>query len=309
VTTGQYTVKIGIYNEAGELVESLPVNQYSQAINSFNLSSGSITEVSGSGSATTILFGGINIGTWNGTDSTGNPVGNGEYYVKVDNINPMGVDTSVTEPVIVNRNLYKVSVKIYNEAGEVVKTLYVYSNNPVAGTASQLQLSASSIEPTSGPVTGNIPTQLTITLKSGMTLVWDGTSDSGGVVPSGQYFIEASEQNGNGGETVLTAHVMVVSETANAGMGDILAEPNVLNGVTGYGVTFLSNVPGLTLDYRVYDTAGELVTRRTPGNAGSSSANWDATGLASGLYFAVVDAMNAQGGLIGYKILKIVVIR
>ena len=54
-TTGQYTVKIGIYNEAGELVESLPVNQYSQAINSFNLSSGSITEVSGPGSSTTVI--------------------------------------------------------------------------------------------------------------------------------------------------------------------------------------------------------------------------------------------------------------
>ena len=305
---GQYSVKIGIYNEAGELVESLPVSQYSQAINSFNLSSGSITEMSGPGSATTVIFTGVPIGSWNGTDSSGNPLGNGEYYVKVDSISNMGVDTSVTQPVIVNRNLYKVSVKIYNEAGEVVKTLYVYSSNPVSGTASQLQLSASSIEPTSGPVTGNLPTQLTITLNNGMTIVWDGTSDNGGVVPSGQYFIEASEQNGNGGETVLTAHVMVVSDSANAGMGNILAEPNVLNGATGYGVTFISNVPGLTLHYRVYDTARELVTRRTPGNAGSSGAQWDATGKASGLYFAVVDATNAQGGLIGYKILKIVVI-
>jgi flagellar hook assembly protein FlgD len=235
-------------------------------------------------------------------------LGNGEYYVKVDSISNMGVDTSVTQPIIVNRTLYKVAVKIYNEAGEVVKTLYVYSSNPVAGTASQLQLSASSIEPTSGPVTGNIPTQLNITLNNGTTIVWDGTGDAGGIVPSGQYFIEVSEQNGNGGETVLTGHVLVMSETANAGMGNIVAEPNVLNGVTGYGVTFTSNVSGLTLDYRVYDTAGELVMHPTSGNTGSSKAQWDATGKASGLYFAVVDAANAQGGQIGYKILKIVVV-
>ncbi len=308
LTTGQYMVKIGIYNEAGELVESLPVSQYSQAINSFNLSSGSITEMSGPGSATTVIFAGVPIGSWNGTDASGNPLGNGEYYVKVDSTSNMGVDTSVTQPVIVNRTLYKVAVKIYNEAGEVVKTLYVYSSNPVAGTASQLQLSASSIEPTSGPVTGNIPAQLTITLNNGTTVVWDGTGDNGGMVPSGQYFIEATEQTGNGGETVLTAHVLVMSDTANAGMGNILAEPNLLNGVMGYGVTFTSNVPGLTLDVRVYDTAGELVMHRTSGNAGSSSAQWDATGKASGLYFAVVDATNAEGGLIGYKILKIVVV-
>jgi hypothetical protein len=74
-------------------------------------------------------------------------------------------------------------------------------------------------------------------------------------------------------------------------------------------VSFSSNAPGLTLDYRVYDTAGELVMRRISGTTGNSSAQWDATGKASGLYFAVVDAYNAQGGLIGYKILKIIVVR
>jgi uncharacterized repeat protein (TIGR01451 family) len=308
-TIGQYTVKVGVYNEAGELVESLPVSQYSQAINSFNLSSGSITQVSGPGSTTTITFAGVPIGTWSGTDSSGNPVGNGEYYVKVDSISNMGVDTSVTEPVVVNRSVYKASVKIYNEAGEVVKTLYVFTRNPVAGTASQLQLSASSIEPTSGPVTGNIPAQLTIGLNNGTTIVWDGTGDNGGVVPSGQYFIEASEQNGTGGETIMTAHVMVVSDTANTGMGNITAQPNLLNGVTAYQVAFSSSVPGLTLDYRVYDTAGELVRKKTFGDSmGSSSAHWDATGMASGLYFAVVEAANDQGGQIGYKILKIVIV-
>jgi hypothetical protein len=130
------------------------------------------------------------------------------------------------------------------------------------------------------------------------------------VVPSGQYFIEASEQNGTGGETVMTAHVMVVSDTANAGMGNVVAAPNLLNSSTGYGVSFTTNVPGLTLDYRVYDTAGELVQRKTSGDGiGSSGAHWDATGKASGLYFAVVDAYNAQGGLIGYKILKIMLVK
>jgi hypothetical protein len=74
-------------------------------------------------------------------------------------------------------------------------------------------------------------------------------------------------------------------------------------------VTFTSNVPGLTLNVRVYDTAGELVLRQAPGMPGTSGAQWDAAGKASGLYFAVVDSYNAQGGLIGYKILKIVIVR
>jgi uncharacterized repeat protein (TIGR01451 family) len=308
-TTGQYTVKIDIYNEAGELVAALPVSQYSQVINGINLGSSAITSVSGPGSSTTVYFAGIPIGTWNGTDGSGNPVANGQYYVKVDSISNTGVDTSVTDPVVVNRSVYKVMVKIYNEAGEVVKNLYVYTSNPVSGNTTQLVLSASGFEPTSGAAAGTVPTQLEISLGNGVTVVWDGTGDNGGIVPSGQYFIEASEQNGTGGQTEMTAQVTVLSETANAGMGNILAEPNVVNGTTGYQVSFRSSVPGLTLSYRVYDTAGELVMHRTPGTAGSSGVNWDATGKASGLYFAVVEASNSPGGQIGYKILKIIVVR
>ncbi len=308
-TTGQYTVKIDIYNEAGELVAALPVSQYSQVINGINMGSGAITSVSGPGSSTTVYFAGVPIGTWNGTDGSGNPVANGQYYVKVDSINNMGVDTSVTAPVIVNRSVYKVAVKIYNEAGEVVKTLYVYSSNPVPGNSTQLVLSASGFEPTSGTPSGTVPTQLTISLGNGVTVVWDGTGDNGGVVPSGQYFIEASEQNGTGGQTQMTAQVMVLSDTANAGMGNVAAEPNVLNGSTGYQVRMVSDVGGLTLSYRVYDTAGELVRGKVSGAAGMSEADWNAAGKASGLYFAIVEAANAQGGLIGRKTLKIVVVR
>ena len=142
LTTGQYTVKIGVYNEAGELVESLPVSQYSQAINSFTLNSGAITAVSGPGSTTTIEYLGTPIGTWNGLDTAGNPVGNGQYYVKIDSVSNMGADTSVTQPIVVNRSVYKVAVKIYNEAGEVVKNLYTYTSNPGPTNTTQLQLSA-----------------------------------------------------------------------------------------------------------------------------------------------------------------------
>jgi hypothetical protein len=65
----------------------------------------------------------------------------------------------------------------------------------------------------------------------------------------------------------------------------------------------------LTLVYRVYDMAGELVQSSAFGPAGTNLATWDASGVASGMYLAVVDALNAEGGLVGRKNLKIVVIR
>ena len=151
---------------------------------------------------------------------------------------------------------------------------------------------------------------MTISLNNGTTIIWDGTGDNGAVVASGQYFIEVSAQDGQGGETILTAHVMVMSDTANAGMGNITARPNLMNPTTGYNVQFISDsAQSLTLVYRVYDAAGELVKRSVAGASGANTASWDASGVASGIYFAVVEAYNTQGGLIGHQNLKIVVMR
>jgi uncharacterized repeat protein (TIGR01451 family) len=311
-TTGQYTVQIGVYNEAGELIQSLPVSIYSQAINSISLQSNGITELTGPGSQTVITYQGVTLGVWNGLDSSGNPTTNGNYYVKVNSIDAMGVVTTVTEPVIVNRTVYKVTIKIYNEAGEVVRNLLAYSSNPGFSSATQVQLSGTTFEPTSGNPVGNIPAQLQISLNDGTSVWWNGQSDSGAVVTSGEYFIELHVQDGHGGETVITEKVTVVSENASQGMGTITAGPNVVNRGTGtgYTVTFKSDSDQvLTLIYRVYDMAGELVQSSVFGPAGTNLATWDASGVASGMYLAVVDALNVEGGLVGRKNLKIVVIR
>jgi flagellar hook assembly protein FlgD len=158
--TGDYTVKIGVYNEAGELIQSLPVSQYSQSINNINLQSNAITALTGAGSESVIYFDGVPIGTWNGLDSTGTPTTNGNYYVKVESVDPMGVVTTVTQPVNVNRSIYKVTIAIYNESGEVVRNLFAYASNPGPANATQVTLSSSVLAPTSGnPVYGELSPQ------------------------------------------------------------------------------------------------------------------------------------------------------
>jgi len=55
---------------------------------------------------------------------------NGNYYVKVDNIDTFGVVRTTTQEVTVNRSLYKADLTIYNEAGEVVRHLLTYVDDP-----------------------------------------------------------------------------------------------------------------------------------------------------------------------------------
>jgi hypothetical protein len=310
--TGQFKISIGVYNEAGELVYSLPTQEYSQPFTSLNLSSNAITAVSGPGSESYLYFEGVLIGTWNGQDSTGNPVTNGKYFVKVQSTDPLGAVTTITQPVVVNRSIYKVSIRIYNEAGEVVRNLYTYMGNPGPGSATKVQLSSEVFSPTSGTPVGTGPTDLRIMLNNGTTVVWNGESNSGAVVTSGQYFVEVDAQDGQGGDSVVTAQVMVLSENAHEGMGNITARPNVVNRSSPNGSTvwFVSDsAQSLTLSYKIYTVAGELVKGSTSGLPGTNSAQWDASGKASGLYFALVEAMNSQGGLVGHKSLKIVIDR
>jgi flagellar hook assembly protein FlgD len=301
---------IGVYNEAGELIQSLPVSQYSQAINNITLVSGAITALNGVGSQSVILFNGVPIGTWNGLDATGNPATNGNYFIKVSSTDPLGMVTTVTQRVTVNRAIYQVTIKIYNQAGEVVRNLLAYTSDPGPNQASQMQLSTTAFAPTSGGAVGNIPNQLTLTLNNGTILVWDGRSDNGSIVTTGQYFIEIHSQDGQGGETVVTKQVTVNGENSHYGDGNITVEPNLLSPSTGYEVQFVSDLSqNLTLTLRVYDIAGELVEKSLSGLAGSGRVWWDGSSLASGLYFAVVEVLDVQGKRLSQKTLNLVVLR
>jgi flagellar hook assembly protein FlgD len=304
---GVYTVKIGVYNEAGELVEEILTRQFSDPIDTVTLgSSNGITSVSGPGSTVGIYFQGILIATWDGDGAGGNPVSNGVYQLKVDNVDPAGVVRSTTQQVVVSRTIYRTELLIYNEAGEVVRHLYTYEDSTGKAGITGVKLSSTAISPTDGPVQG-LPNQLNLILSNGTTVVWDGKSDSGAFVQSGQYFVEVRSQVGAGGETVVTAQVAVDDSRSGQGLGTITARPNILKG-NDPGTTFVSDsAPPLTLQVSLYTTAGELVAERD-GQAGTNNLYWPTDGLASGVYLAHVVLVNGSGAQVGQQILKIAVI-
>ena len=305
---GTYTVRVGVYNEAGELIKTVLVKQFSEPVNSITLEASNV--ISSLHGQVDIYFEGNYIGTWDGTNSDGQPAENGQYNLKVDSVDASGVDVSTTQPVIVNRSLYKATILIYNEAGEVVRHLYTYVDDPGQQTVGQVTLSTKVIAP-SGVATSGTPNTVTITLSNGTVVTWDGKSDTGSYVTEGQYFVEVHSSDGQGGETIVTTKITVQGQNVGLGLGTLAAEPNVINGKSGTTVvTFTMKNSGMSLSLRasIYTLAGELV-KVEQGTAGEPAVvSWDTAGMASGLYLAVVEEQGANGGGIQRQILKILVV-
>jgi len=298
-----FTVKVGVYNETGELVKQLSVTELSSAVNALQTQNPVITSLQ---DVIGVVVDGQQLTAWDGTTQNGTPASNGKYTLQVSSTDPFGVTTSVDEQVTVSRNVAKIQVNIYNEAGEIIKHLYGYVDDPKNVSLSNFQISSAFIQPTSGtPVPGGNNT-LTITGANGVSIVWDGTSDSGAMATSGHYVVEVVMANGAGSQTVISQGIVVQAGHNSGANGLVQVGPNILTG-GATGTTVSINSPlSLTLTVRMYDVAGELI-RTTQGVAGSNQASLDASGLASGLYLVVTDLTDANGHFIQKQISKLLI--
>jgi flagellar hook assembly protein FlgD len=304
-----YAVRIAVYNEAGEVVKELLVGEFSHPIENIRMESGDVIgSLNGENNEVKIFYGAQEIGAWNGTNGNGDLVSNGNYYLKVDNIDNYGVQNSETRMVLVNRAYYKATVLIYNEAGEVIKHLYAYMDDPGAGSVLAMQLSTGVIKP-SLQSTGGTPNEVAVILSNGTTVIWDGRSDTGIYAHSGQYYIEAHTVDGQGAQSTVVREITVIDSDAGRGIERVLASPNLLNEANGYKVTFTTTTAiSLTLKVSIYTMAGEMVGS-IQGLPGTNEVIWDAAGVVSALYLAVVEQVDNRGGLVSRQTRKIAVIR
>src|ERR1019366_7671889 len=196
-----------------------------QEIKDFNIAtSPTITSVHGQ---VYVVWKGQQIATWDGSNASGDPVSNGKYYIKVDNTDSLGVVTSVSQMVMVSRSIAKITVNIYNEAGEVVRHLYSYADDPSNISLADVQLSSGVIRPSQ---TGSSNGTIAITTTNGTTIIWDGKSDSGTSVTNGHYQVEVRFVDGKGGEQVITKGLVVQSDNSPVTNGNVFAGPNIIKG-------------------------------------------------------------------------------
>ena len=307
---GQFTVRVSVYNEAGEVIKVILVQKMDHPIEGLTLQgSNTITSLKGPTGHIDIYYQGVYVGTWDGTNASGDPAPNGVYNIKADNVDNFGVVRSATQQAMVSRSLYKSTVLVYNSAGEIVRHLYSYVDDPGLAGVSGVQLSTSVIKPSYGQPAG-VPSEVTISLSNGTTVVWDGRSDTGVFVQSGQYFLEIHSSDGTGGDATVTKQVSVQDADRNGGMGDVLILPNVVEPAKKGGAVTFTTAAGanLSLRARVYTMAGELVTA-LEGVPGSGIIAWNAAGLASGLYITVVEVKDGNGAFMGRQTKKIIIRR
>ncbi len=305
-TIGQYTVLISVFNGSGELVKQLLSQDFSDAVNDIQLKPGNIiTTLHGVNHQIDLYYQGVLLTSWDGTTANGDPAANGDYHIMAESVDSMGSVKSVTRSVVVNRSLFKSIILIYNQAGEIVKHLFAYVDDPGQNQVTGVTLSSSVISPTLGPKPGGVPTQLSVVLSNGTTVVWDGRTDNGSLAVNGQYFVEVHTVDGLGGQTVVTEKVAVIS-SEDSGLGLVSAWPNLLE--KGVSQTTLKSNSSLNLNLAVslYTVAGELV-KNIPQTPGANQATLDLSKMASGLYIAAVNLTDSSGRWVGRQFLKIMV--
>jgi len=301
-----YTVHVGVYNEAGELVKEIWVKQMAQQVREFDVADN--PDILSLNDPVHVVFKGKKIATWDGTNANGDPVSNGKYYLKVDNVDAFGVVNSVSNLVMVSRSIARIQVNIFNSAGEIIRHLYSVADDPGNLSLVDVQVSSSVIRPTQDgvPVAGanNV---VQITSLSGVNMSWDGKSDTGSIVTNGHYEIEVHYVDGRGGEQVFSRGVIVQSTNTPITDGKAYVAPNILKDGQTTAIVKVNSATAFTLTATLYDVAGERVSQPVTGPTGAKQAPLDVSGLASGIYFVVVELRDLNGGLAGRQVTQIVV--
>jgi len=153
----------------------------------------------------------------------------------------------------------------------------------------------------------NVQILLMTSNSAAVTLLWNGTNDTGTVVTPGEYTIEVHWDNGQGSASDIKREILVMAEIGPTGM--VVARPNQLLINKGVSTTIFdgsSVTNAVSLKVNIYTILGELVT--VIASPSTPMTSWNATGIASGIYIASAEVLDGNGGVIHQQFVKVLVI-
>jgi len=287
-------VNVSAYNEAGELVGVIAQGLiYEEAVHEFFFQDGVDSINDGNGTIAIVFPDEGNRGPvtlyWAGNDGDGTALSNGSYIIRVESVDSVGIATVITGTASILRSVSLATIRIFNEAGELV-----YSRQVAAGglQQSEIEIQGTVVDPSLPD--GSPGSTLNIGLGA-LNVAWTGVDQSGRPLANGEYLLEIHIQNGSV-ESLITETLTVLSSVQQAA-GSLQLNPNPVAGNGPVAIRVPAGSLGGTL--RVYTVSGELVRRI--GFSGDN-ASWDlkdggGSTVSAGLYLVLAESENLDGSI------------
>ena len=300
-------IYVRVYNEAGELGGVLTEGEVGETvIEGFDFLRGEdgdeITVIDDGNDVITVILPDGRVYYWYAMDGEVE-LKNGTYIIKVESVDNIGVVTTVSREVAVLRGDTRVTVKIFNEAGELVWQEEMVGD--IDKLMADVTFSSDHLSPTTEE---NDPEgQVRIDLGGMAEVVWDGRDSEGMIVPNGEYIVEVTV-NAEGEKAQKMYRTVTVLHGAPDVYDVITTWPNPL--VNGEEVSVKARGEGIErVSAHIYNVAGELI--RIISRPGDELV-WDLTAtngkeVSAGVYVAVVEVRKA--GTAEYQTVRIVVLR
>lgn len=296
-------LSLGIYNSAGELVVQLYHGGAASAPTGLDLSASVLASGPLGIGMGVPLEGGSTFVVWNGKTAAGQILGAGAYWVELQTTNSFGKVSTLEQPVQILPEDGASGVFLFNTAGELVW----HHGPPAAGLGTgELVLGGGSVVALDyDPGTGGLVRPLTIGLKNGGTIAWDGLSDRGTEPAPGSYLLESVTESG-AGPIVNTKGLVLIAGPTEGPSAEVQVYPQPW-------------IPGESLHVR-YETAlgcwgrcrlftlsgGRVLSGEDPGATGAITLS--PSGLAMGVY--LLEFEQVQDGQVAARgVRKIAVVR
>jgi flagellar hook assembly protein FlgD len=300
-----------VYNEAGERVKIIASTSADSPVSSVEL------YVEGQTTTTTVIsYGsgldiylrdveteqtegqGATIFTWRAINDQSQLINQGVYYIKIESIDSYGHISTLIKDVTVVRVEEYAEVNIYNNAGELVRSI---RENKTGLTTSTVKLDNLSDTISLNQTQNNVLIQYGPGI--GENITWDGKNQEGEIVGNGTYEIQVvlKTQHGTTMEASKTVSILreerlyfdKITAIPNPAMAGSDENPYLTIQWTLHGV----ETGRITV--KIYNVAGELV-RRLEGDLTAGSLQWDMKTdngkyVSRGIYICVIEGKNSEG--------------
>lgn len=199
------TVKLSIYNSAGEIVRVL--QSADLPLDKISLQVEDVLKVGDPGDNMTVTYGGLLPFVWDGKNSSGLAVGSGVYELVLEVVNEAGIKTTMTRPVNILSRRNKSAF-----TGEKVypNPCYIGENTFQSARALWTALATGKMEIAIYNIQGELIKNLSAALSDGHA-DWDIKTNSGVPVSSGLYVFVMKARTDAGEVVVKTVKLAVVN--------------------------------------------------------------------------------------------------